>query len=354
MTSSKGLRTTIKTFAVLMALALPVSIAVSSMADARGGRGGSFGSRGSRTYAPPPATNTAPGAATPMNRTMSQPASPGMSNAAGAATAAKGGMFSRPGLMGGLAAGFLGAGLLGMMFGGGLFGGLGGIASFLGLLLQVGLIALIAMFALRWWRSRNAPSYANGPANFDAGQNAGPSPQPQAPQGGQFGGGMGQGGMGQGGMGQAGGFGFGSGMGAAAVATKPLEITPDDYESFEKLLTDVQAAWSNEDRSALSRVTTPEMESYFADDLADNAAKGVVNKVSDVKLLQGDLSEAWREGSDDYATVAMRFGLVDKTFDKASGKLVDGSDQPVEATEIWTFVRPKNQGWVLSAIQQIA
>lgn len=350
MMSSKGIRTTIKTLAVLMALALPASIAVSSLADARGGRGGSMGSRGSKTYAPPAATNTAPGAATPMNRTMTQPGSPGMNNAAGAATAAKGGMFSRPGLMGGLAAGFLGAGLLGMMFGGGLFGGLGGIASFLGLLLQVGIIALIAMFALRWWRSRNAPSYASGPANFDAGQNAGPSPQPQpqpqAPQGGQSGGGFGQ----------AGGFGFGFGSGAAAsaVATTPLNITPDDYDSFEKLLTDVQAAWSNEDRSALSRVTTPEMESYFADDLKDNASKGVVNKVSDVKLLQGDLAEAWREGSDDYATVALRFGLVDKTIDKASGKVVDGSDQPVEATELWTFVRPKNQGWVLSAIQQAA
>lgn len=346
MMSSKGIRTTIKTLAVLMALALPGAIALSSMADARAGRGGGVGSRGSRTYAPPPSTNTAPGAA-PMQRTITQPSSPspGMNAGAGAATAAKGGMFSRPGLLGGLAAGFLGAGLLGMLFGGGLFGGLGGIASFLGLLAQVAIIGLIAMFALRWWRSRNAPSYANGPANFDAGQrDAGPSPQPQAPQGGQFGGGMGQ----------AAGFGMGAGMSAGAVASTPLNITPDDYESFEKLLTDVQTAWSNEDRSALSRVTTPEMESYFAEDLADNASKGVVNKVTDVKLLQGDLAEAWREGSDDYATVAMRFALVDKTIDKASGKVVDGGDQPIEATEIWTFVRPKNQGWMLSAIQQAA
>lgn len=344
MMSSKGIRTTIKTFAVLMALALPASIAVSSMADAKVGRGSSAGSRGSRTFAPPASTNTATGAA-PMQRTITQPGSPGMgapaAGAAGAATAAKGGMFSRPGLLGGLAAGFLGAGLLGMMFGGGLFGGLGGIASFLGLLAQVGIIALIAMFALRWWRSRNAPSYASGPANFDAGQSPSSQPsQPQPSQGGQFGGGFGQ----------ASGF----GMGAAAVATTPLNITPDDYNSFEKLLSDIQAAWSNEDRSALSHLTTPEMESYFADDLKDNASKGVVNKVSDVKLLQGDLAEAWREGSDDYASVAMRFGLVDKTIDKASGRVVEGGDQPVEATEIWTFVRPKNSGWVLSAIQQAA
>ena len=94
------------------------------------------------------------------------------------------------------------------------------------------------------------------------------------------------------------------------------------------------------------------MESYFTADLAENVAKGVVNKVSDVKLLQGDLAEAWHEGSDDYATVAMRFGLVDKTVDRATGRVVDGGDQPVEATELWTFVRPKNASWMLSAIQQ--
>ena len=36
------------------------------------------------------------------------------------------------GLLGGLAAGFLGAGLFGMLFGGGLFSGLGGFSSILG------------------------------------------------------------------------------------------------------------------------------------------------------------------------------------------------------------------------------
>jgi predicted lipid-binding transport protein (Tim44 family) len=228
------------------------------------------------------------------------------------------------GMLGGFAAGLLGAGLLGMLFGGGFFGGLGGFASFLGLLLQVGLIALVAMFALRWWRSRNAPSYANGPANFDAAQ----QPPRQA------------------------GFGGGFGGGTVAPAATPIKVTPDDYDAFERLLTEVQSAWSNEDKAALARLTTPEMEQYFTSDLAANQAKGVVNKVSGVKLLQGDLAEAWHEGSDDYATVAMRFQLVDKTIDKASGRVVDGGDQPTEATELWTFVRPPNSSWILSAIQQ--
>ena len=314
-----------------MALAVPAAIATMSDADARSGRGGSMGSRGSQTYTAPPATKTAPTAAQPMQRTQAQPTAP--TAAAPAAAPAAGGMFNRPGMgmLGGFAAGFLGAGLLGMLFGGGLFGGLGGLASMFGLLLQVGLIAVVVMLALRWWRSRNAPSYASGPANFDAGR----TPQPQQPQGGGF--------AGFGGMGSP---------AAAAPAPTPIKITPEDYDAFERLLGDVQTAWSNEDKAAIARLTTPEMESYFTSDLADNASKGLVNKVTNVKLLQGDLAEAWHEGADDYATVAMRFSLVDKTIEKATGRVVDGSDQPIEATELWTFVRPANSGWMLSAIQQ--
>lgn len=343
MMSSKRTRAYLRSFAVVMALALPVAIAAATVADARAGRGGSSGSRGSNTFSAPPSTKTAPMAAQPMQRTQAQPSAPST------APAAAGGMFNRPGMgmLGGLAAGFLGAGLLGMLFGGGLFGGLGGLASMFGLLLQVGLIALVAMFALRWWRSRNAPSYASGPANFDAGQ----APSPQQPAAGNAG--QGAGGFG----GLAGGLGGGLGAAAATaapVAKGPIKIVPDDYDAFERLLGDVQSAWSNEDKTALSRLTTPEMESYFTADLAENAAKGVINKVTDVKLLQGDLAEAWREGSDDYATVALRFGLVDKTVDRATGRVVEGSDQPTEATELWTFVRPNNSSWMLSAIQQAA
>jgi predicted lipid-binding transport protein (Tim44 family) len=94
------------------------------------------------------------------------------------------------------------------------------------------------------------------------------------------------------------------------------------------------------------------MLSYFSEELTNNASRGVVNKISDVKLLQGDLAEAWREGETDYASVAMRFSLVDKTIDRASGRVVEGSDRPVEATEVWTFVRPRGANWELSAIQQ--
>jgi len=94
------------------------------------------------------------------------------------------------------------------------------------------------------------------------------------------------------------------------------------------------------------------MVAYFARDLEQNRARNVINKVSDTKLLQGDLAEAWREGDTDYASVAMRFSLIDRTLDRASGRLVEGSEQPTEITEVWTFMRPRGRDWELSALQQ--
>ncbi|MFB6452514.1 Tim44 domain-containing protein [Bradyrhizobium tunisiense] len=311
-------RNLFKTMAVVLALALPTALAISS-ADARVGGGGSSGSRGSRTYSAPPPTTTAPGSASQFNRTYTQPGA-GMNSAA--AAPARGGMFGKAGgFMGGLAAGFLGAGLLGMLFGGGLFGGLGGLSSILGLIIQIVLVVLVVRLAMSWWQRRHTPQPAY--ANADAG--AAPGPQPN----------------------QRSGFGFG-----ANANNVPLEIKPDDYESFERLLGEIQAAWSNEDVAKLHTLATPEMVSYFEQDLAQNRTRNVVNKVTDVKLLQGDLAEAWREGETDYATVALRFALTDKTLDRNSGTVVAGSEQPGEVTEVWTFARRPGSGWELSAIQQ--
>jgi predicted lipid-binding transport protein (Tim44 family) len=315
------------------------------------GGGGSSGSRGNRTFSAPPSTSTAPNAAQPFNRTMQQPGSPGMGSAATTGAASKGGFFNRPGMgmLGGLAAGFLGAGLLGMLFGGGLFSGLGGLSSIIGLLLQVGLIIIVVRLAMSWWQRRNqtASAYA-GPGNNSAyngqGNGAGngpdqnrgyanqaqPNAEPQPTRSGMSG------------------FGFGG----SANNDKPLEVVPQDYEAFERLLTEVQAAWSNEDVEKLGKLSTPEMVSYFAKDLAENKANNDINKVSDVKLLQGDLAEAWREGDTDYASVAMRFSLIDKTLERGTNRLVAGSETPIEATEVWTFVRPRGADWELSAIQQ--
>jgi predicted lipid-binding transport protein (Tim44 family) len=209
-----------------------------------------------------------------------------------------------------------------MLMGHGFLGGLAGFASFIGLLLQIGLIAVVGMLIFRWWqrRSQPQPAYAGMPRDADV--------QPRS---------------------ALGGFGLGGG---AAPAGEPLEIRHEDFDTFERLLGEIQTAYGREDLASLRARVTPEMLSYYAEELSENASRGVVNEISDVKLLQGDLSEAWREGDKEYATVAMRYSLKDRYVDRATGRAAEGNDQPQEATEVWTFVRARGGNWLLSAIQQ--
>jgi len=147
-----------------------------------------------------------------------------------------------------------------------------------------------------------------------------------------------------------------TGNGAPSAAA--IAIGQDDLDSFERLLGRIQAAYGREDVDRLEAMTTPEMHSYFSRDLADNAKRGLRNEISNVKLLQGDLSEAWRENGSDYATVAMRYSLIDAVVERATGHVVSGDRTcPTEATELWTFRRDdrvRDDGWHLSAIQQAA
>jgi hypothetical protein len=71
-----------------------------------------------------------------------------------------GGLFSRPGMIGGLAAGFLGAGVLGVLFGHGMVGELTGLPSILGLFLQLGLLLLFVRLIWTWWRLDKAAALA--------------------------------------------------------------------------------------------------------------------------------------------------------------------------------------------------
>jgi hypothetical protein len=146
---------------------------------------------------------------------------------------------------------------------------------------------------------------------------------------------------------------FGGFRGWTAFASAaPIEIKPADFDAFERSLGEIQTPYGAENLAALRLRMTPEMLSYYSEELAKNASHGVVNQLSDVKLLQGDLAEAWREGDDEYATVAMRYSVVDCTLDRASGRVVEGNDHLQETTELWTFRRVSSGNWLLSAIQQ--
>jgi predicted lipid-binding transport protein (Tim44 family) len=325
-----------------MAVALSVALAP-ALAEAKAGSGGSFGSRGARTYSSPAPTQTAPGAA-PMQRSMTPQTQPGAQQArpsTPAAAPASGGFFGST-LGRGLMAGLLGAGIFGLLSGSGLFGGLGSMSSIFGLLLQLGLIFLVVKLAMSFFARRREGQMAT--AAPGGGMNQG---MQRDAFGGMFGGGS------------SAGAGAAAGYGAAQAApVSDLQIGPEDFSSFERKLSEIQSAFGEEDLNRLRRNVTPEVASYFAEDLAENARKGVINKVSGAKLLSGDLSESWREGDAEYATVAMRFSLMDTIVNRATGAYVSGDrTEPSETTEIWTFARPAGgapDDWKLSAIQQAA
>jgi predicted lipid-binding transport protein (Tim44 family) len=305
--------------ALFATLAVVLLALAPALAEARPGGGSSMGSRGARTYQAPPPTNTAPGTAQRFDRTTVQPRTvapatqPGLAGAAG----------PQRSFLGSFGSALLMGGLIGALLGYGLFGGGAGFAAMLGMLLQIGLIVLVVMFVLRLLSGRR-PAMAGGPQahRFEA-ASAGPRP-------------------------------IGASGGGMAKPEAPVAIGPADYDAFERLLIEVNEAWSRRDLDALRRLATPEMVEFFAEDLRDLAARNWRNETRDVRLEQGDLAEAWREGDLEYATVAMRFSLFDATFDNATGQVVEGSTTERQTvTELWTFVRRAPAGrWMLSAIQQ--
>lgn len=311
----KQTRTVLRRSSTLLAALVALAVLFApGLADARLGGGGSFGSRGGMTWSAPPATRTAPYSAAPMQRSIT-PNNPSPGYGSGAYGSSFG---PRSGFMSGLLGGLIGAGIGGLLLGHGFFGGMLGFGGFLGFLLQIVLIVVVVRWLIRMFAGGSRPVFAGGPNVFAR------SAAPAAMGGG----------------------------GGSPSAAPPIQIGPQDYQAFEQVLRDTQAAWSRHDLNALSATTTPEMLSYFSEQLSEQTSQGVRNEVTDVRLLQGDLAQAWSEGSREYATVAMRFSMIDVTRDR-SGRIVDGSpNEHVTATELWTFVRSPGSRWILSAIQQ--
>ena len=104
--STIAMRRTSRVIAALLVASL--AVAPVFVPDGRPGReadgGASMGSRGSRTFSAPPATNTAPGGGTTIQRSMTPQAAPQLRSARGRGTAgglSRGGAFTS-GLLGGL------------------------------------------------------------------------------------------------------------------------------------------------------------------------------------------------------------------------------------------------------------
>ncbi|MBB4237316.1 Tim44 domain-containing protein [Rhizobium esperanzae] len=318
-------------FAAIAALTSATVFASLDSAEARRAGSGGFGSRGTRTFQAPPVTSTASAPAAPMERSMT----PRPQTTAPAAAQQPFGA-QRPSLFGGfgrsMVGGLIAGGLLGMLLGHGFGGGFG----FLGMLLQIALIGGAVMLAMRYFASRRQPSYGIGGQSRSYAQSYGMSPAGNS----SF---------------QIPAIGSGAGSGSSSRGNRPSDeigLAQADLDQFEELLTGVQTAYGAEDYGTLRRLTTPEAMSYLAEELGENATNGVRNRVSDVKLLQGDIAEAWREDGQDYATLAMRYSSIDAMVERNSGRVVSGDDRhPSESTEVWTFVRKPSGDWKLAAIQ---
>ena len=296
-------------FFILLAALLPLLGALGTVpAEARLGGGHSFGSRGSFSYSSPRPTTLAPGAA-PFERSQAPIGGYGY----GRPSMGFGGGYNRHPFMSGLLGGFVGAGIFGLLFGGGFMHMGLGFGGLFGVLLQL----LILFFIVRWLMRRFLGGGAATLRQPGAAQPSifGPAPS-QTPN------------------------------------VVPLQLTPSDRQAFAQCLIYVQQAWGAGDLNAIAQAATPEMMSYFRDQLATLSRQGLRNRVANVSVDGMELSQAWSEGDTDYATVAMRFSMLDVTED-AAGRVVDGSPT-VRAlvTEVWTFTRRRGGHWILAAIQQ--
>lgn len=287
------------------ALCLCAGLLAPSAVLARPGLGASIGSRGARTYAAPPPTAAAPFGGAQIGRTVTPP----QRVVAPPAPPRRPGVTRNQALAGGFAVGAIGVGLERL-----LSHSHGPTASMLTIGLEAGLLFVLVAFLLtRAIRGRRAdPITITGrdrPGPPPSGRGRGPQPGPGT-------------------------------------------LSAADRSRFSTMLTEVQRAWTLADLSALGRLASPEMVAMFADQLRELARRGARNSTSGVELLAGDLAEAWREQGCDYATVALRYRMIDITTD-ATGRVLEG-DASVkrEVREFWTMRRPVGGAWMLSAIQQ--
>jgi predicted lipid-binding transport protein (Tim44 family) len=306
----------------IIVLSCAVLALAPSLAEAAAGGGRSQGSRGSQTYSTPQGARPVERSVTPQPaprqpQYVPRPASP---------APVGGGFFSQHPFMTGLLGGFVGAGLAGMLFGHSAYAAdASPMGNMLGLLLQLALIGGLIYLGFRLFRRRSDPA-------SEVGQTSYYTAEPMAAGGAIAGGGRAPG--------------------------APVTITDADYSAFSDLLSNIQGAWSKGDLGQLKRYLTPEMLSYFSEELSRNASQGLENRVENVKLMKGDLLEAWQEDGFDYATASMHWSALDYMVRADRGPndadyVASGVPaRPVETTEVWTFVRARGGHWLLSAIQQ--
>ena len=302
---------------IILALFFSASVALApAVAEARaggssGGRSSSMGSRGLRTYE----NNNAQ----PLGRSMTSPAQSGLSQAMPSPAYGGGSFFQRHPFLTGLTGGLIGSWLFGHS-GYAADGTSGGSA--IGTLLEFLIIGLLIYFAVRLFRRHAFSNGWPGGTAFSMPRSAGASAAPVRHDRG-----------------------------------RDINLSNADLSAFQAIHAAVQEAWSAGDLGQLRRLMTPEMLSYFSEELTRNASQGIRNIVSNVELVKGELSESWEEGDLQYATAYMRWRAIDYVtrlgHPLGDPETIVSGNSRVEAEEVWTFARRRGGDWLLSAIQQV-
>jgi predicted lipid-binding transport protein (Tim44 family) len=287
---------------------------------ARAGSGGSRGSRSSSSPMSPSTTPSSPSRVTTPPPATSQPQQPMQ----------RPGMFG--GFMGGLA-GFALGGLLGSMLFGGMGGGFGGGVGLLELVLIGGAIFLVFRMLRGRSESRPEPAYAGASSYGSAGQ------------------------------------GWSTGGGGAVMET-PAAVSdldrgiehirgmdasfdPAGFSEWAKgTFIDIQAGIVRRDLDGVQDRLTPQEFARLQAQCDQLRGARRTNRIERVQFARAEVSEAWQESGQDWATVYFAVSLVDYTVDDATGAVVEGATSPVDVQEYWTFTRPVGpKPWRLSAIQ---
>jgi predicted lipid-binding transport protein (Tim44 family) len=116
----------------------------------------------------------------------------------------------------------------------------------------------------------------------------------------------------------------------------------------------LQAAWSARDLSPLRSLVTDDLFTQLQTDLDQLQREGTVNRVENIAVRTSELTEAWQEVGQDFATVHYYANCLDYDVKEPTGEVVRGSKlEPTKFEEYWTFTRPAGSGpWKLSAITQ--
>jgi len=298
-----------KYLVMMMLVASSLSMVAVEAEAKRMGGGGSFGrqSQGVTRSVPSnpsaPVQQAAPRPATPAAAPATRPASPWR--------------------------GLLGGALLGLGLGALLSHlGIGGaLASVIGTILTIALLALALMFIVRLFRRRNGatPAMAGAYARNttpEIGSGVRSYPQSAAPVAGA------------------------GAMGAAAVAA-PWGVPADfDVPAFlnhaKSYFLRLQAAWDKGDVNDIREFTNPEMFSELRMQIQE---RGAAPNVTDVVQLNAELLGI-ETGHHDYLASVKFSGLIKEAPDASA----------TEFAEVWNLAKPQSGqgGWVLAGIQQLS